>query len=359
MIFDYKKLLNSARAQLYMLAGASFVVCALILWQDFRFTALDQPIEILQPTALEKAYASHVNVGLHINSFPVFSFGKNDFIIEGIVWFKFDNGSESLSTIEQFTVQNSVLIENGTLIYQSAPIIKLLGDQVLVCYHIQASFHAKLNYKNFPLSNHRLDIGIQNKNVTPRELIFESSVEDLSLSESMVFDWVSKQKLVQTGYVKSELGPKSDSMSLSYPIAIFSIEFENIGFRHIFSLYFPLLVLYFIGLLSLLFDINDSTRLGYVATSLPILLLFRMVIDAESPGIGYSTHIDFVYYLLVFLSLVLLLFQVYVLQRCQGVKEAQPDLQEATYAKLENINNIVFFAQLLGLIVGMIAIAFR
>jgi hypothetical protein len=75
------------------------------------------------------------------------------------------------------------------------------------------------------------------------------------------------------------------------------------------SLYFPMLVLFFIILFCLLIDISDLSRLTYVASAFPVLVLFRMVIDGVSPAVGYVTHVDFVFYWLVFLSLLILLFQ--------------------------------------------------
>jgi hypothetical protein len=349
---------NKRVALIAIISTALFLV-GLLLWKNRYTEPADPETKIWMLNAKEQRHASVVTVGLHINSFPTFSFVKNEFLIDGILWFRFPQGAESIKTLEGFTIQNSILQENGLLLYKSAPIIKLLENEVLVSYHIQTVFKTNLDFKHFPLQSHRLSIIVQNKNVTPYELYFNSTDKEFTLAqEDLVMQWLPRKMSVKTGYIKSELELSNPAMDISYPSAVFSIDFQSVGGRDLMSLYFPMLVLFFIIIFCLLIDISDISRLTYVATAFPILVLFRMVIDGVSPSVGYKTHVDFVFYLLVFLSLLILLFQAYVVLTLQKTKDFAQEMRESIKSRLVLYNDIVFMATLLILVASMSFICF-
>jgi hypothetical protein len=65
------------------------------------------------------------------------------------------------------------------------------------------------------------------------------------------------------------------------------------------------------------------------------------------------------YNLFVFLSLLILFFQTYVILRLQHLKEADPQGKEQSIKHLAVGNNIVFFLVLLALALGTTATFFR
>jgi hypothetical protein len=339
--------LKSINGRLIAIVITSVYIAALLLIQSDSLESPD-PIPIVKKlSAVEKKYSSHIKVGLHINSFPKFSFNENNFIIDGILWFKFPSGSESIKTLETFSFNNAITNPGAQLVYKSLPIIKLIGNDVLLSYHVQVNFKANLNHKNFPIGKHRLTIMLQNKETTPYEIYFESDKDFLSISEqNLLDDWAPIDKTVQCGYVRSELYPKDPALNISYPVVAFSINFINLGIRDLISLYFPMFVIFIIALFCLLIDIKDTARFGYVAATIPLLVLFRMVIDQVSPQAGYTTHLDYVYNLLVFLSLGILIFHAYVILRLQAIKEHPAGVKERMFTRLELYNHLVFYSVL-------------
>jgi hypothetical protein len=354
------KYLNQTPVMLWAIILSSLYLCGIIYWQSENFGVID-PIHVIQPLDPKiQRNSSQVEVGLFISSFPSFSFSKNKFTIDGTLWFKFQSGTESLETLGNFTIQNGLTLGDASnVLFKSEPIIKRMGNEILVSYHIQADIKTSLNYKNFPLAQSRLNIIIINKTVTARELSFISKDENLFINpNNLVHSYKPISHSVKTGYTQATL-TKNKAMDLDNPTAVFAIVFDNVGIRDLISLYFPMFVLFLIALFCLVIDIKDTARLGYVGATVPILVLFRMVIDTSSPEVGLLTHVDFIYNLLVFLSLIILLFQTYVILQLQHAKARASDRLERRTAQLTAANNVVFFFILIALIIGTTATFFR
>jgi len=336
------KTIKTAKFQLAIIIITIIYIVALLLWQNISTFYAEKIFTINKVEKKVKRLANNVSVGLHVNNFPTFSFNENEFIMDAFVWFKFEVGTESLYTIENFTFRNSNLQDLGIL-YKSKPMIKLINDHVIVTYHVQVEFKSPLEQKYFPIADHRLNIILENRSITPNEAIFNCPLENFVLSEDIfVSTWKPVQKMVQSGYLTSALNEKDPSIAVSYPCVVFTIDFENISNRNLITLYFPMFVVFFIGLLSLIIEMTDTFRLGLIATSLPILVLFRTAIEAISPVVGSITKVDFVFFLLVFLSLLIILFQAYVVIRVKKIKDYEDKTQERKIAQLENLNNIFF-----------------
>ncbi len=323
-------------------------VSALLFIQHKRFMSDDEAPKLKQIDEKTQKLASTVKVGMYINSFPNFSFDTGDFTIDAMVWFKFPAATEALSTIEQFTLYNGFIQQNGKLLYRSAPIIKLIGNDVIACYHIQTSFKLDMNYKFFPIGDHTLHILLENKSATAQELCFVSDEESLSLSKNVlnIQNWFAKKKNVQSGYIQAKLDSKNAAMEISYPAVLFSIDFENVGMKKVGSLYLPMFILFLIGLLSLLIAIGDSLRLQLIVSALPSLGLFRLVIDGVSPNTGYAMHVDIVFYTFMFLLLIILGFQLYETLTLNNIKHMEEEVQERVKTWLEKMSDIIFVSTL-------------
>ncbi len=317
-------------------------------------TPNEQISQVQQVTKKMKQFATVVKTGLHIDNFPRFSFDKNEFIIDAVIWFMFPIGTESLDTIQHFSIDNSLIQRSGTLIYKSAPNIKLIGDDVVVAFDIQTMFKAQIDHKEFPIGDHRLNIIIYNKYASPYELIFASDKEDFTFAKTAhMSDWEKKERYVRTGYGKTLFHETNSDLELSYPAAVFSIDFENVGFQEVMSLYFPMFVIFFIGIASLVVHINDSTRLTFIGSSVPILVLFRMVIDGVAPQVGYTTHVDTIFYFLVMISLLILVFQTYVTLSMRSIEQETAAAQKRIRNQIIDQNSIVLLISLGAIILFM------
>ena len=343
MILGWFTTFRLTKIQLSSILITIIYLTGLIFFQDRRFIAADKAPKIYIVDEKVKRLASVVHVGIHVNSFPVFSFDQGLFTIDATVWFRYPSATEALDTLDQFTLYNSLLQQNGKMLYRSDPIIKLIGDEVLVCYHVQTSFKLMLNHKYFPIGDHTLHLLLQNKSATARELCFVSDTQSFSLSENVsINEWKLKDTQVKAGYVKSELYIKDPAAEISYPAALFSIDFENVGFRYAGALYLPMLIIFLIGLLSLLLGIDDPSRLSLITGAVPSLVLFRLVINAASPVVGYATHVDLIFYMFVILLLIVLMFQVYVVLTINRTKALAKEIYNAVVGRLQLASDLVF-----------------
>lgn len=321
-----------------------------LVYQHIRFASPDKAPNLELVDAKTQRLATNVTVGCHIFNFPDFSFKNQNFLIDAIVWFKFPAESMDLYAIEQFTIQNSFLQKNGKLLYRSKPMIKKIGSDVLVSYHIQTQFTGEFKYKNFPIGDHTLHLIVQNRGVTPEEICFQTKKENLSFAQTTFRSWSVHGVTTSTGFVRSKLSTDNPELDVTYPVAVFSIDFEEEGFNHIFSLYFPLFILFFIALFSLFFKIDDTQRIANIVSLVPSLVLFKLVINSVSPDIGYVTHIDLLFYALVLLSLGIMLFQMYAMLTLQNIKTVPVEMQTKRKNLLCDQNDLLFVVILVALI---------
>ncbi len=346
MFTKFFKIIKTAWFQIIIIFFVIIYAVSILIWEHKRDNYAEKIYPIFKVKEEIKQLASNVSVGLHINTFPKFSFNQNDFTMDAFVWFKFPVGTESLHTIKNFDFQN------GEIKYKSPPMIKLIDDDVVVTYMVKAEFKAYLNYKDFPLGDHRLNIILDNKSVTSNELCFNTELGNFILSDDiLVATWRPVRKMTQSGYLKSTLKEKDAKMEINYPCAVFTIDFENRTLRNLMTLYFPMYVIFLICLFSLMIEITAYlTRMTLVASAMPILVLFRIVMLQLSPPMSEITKADFVYFLLVFLSLLILIFQAHIVLVMRKIKQYTQEQQEKKKMLLKKANNIIFIVIILLLI---------
>jgi hypothetical protein len=350
MIKFFFKFIRTTKFRLFSFLFVFGLIALTVIYQNVQYISQDPIPKIEQVDAKTQKLATNISVGCHIFNFPEFSFEKKSFIIDAIIWFKFPASSTDLSCIDQFTIQSSFMQENGELQYRSAPIINRLNSDVVVSYHVQTSFTSVFNFKYFPISDHTLNIIIQNRNVTPEEICFNTSSDNFLFCQNMFNSWVVKDTKVSTGFMRSKLLLSNPVLDVTYPVAIFSINFEQKGFNNLFSLYFPLFVIFFIALFSLFFEIDDTQRIANIVAIAPSLVLFKLIISSIAPDVAYLTHIDYMFYGLVFLSTCILLFQMYATLLLQSVKKLPEGEQESLKEALRRKNDLLFIFNIFFLI---------
>lgn len=332
----FLQFIKKPKFQIYSVIITLLLVASLATIQYKKVSYAEKEYQITKLSKQEKRLSSCVDVGLFINNFPEFSFYKNKFIVDALVWFSFPIGTESLHTIENFTFQN------GKIKYKSKPIIQLDNKTVTISYHVVIQFITHLNYTDFPLSDHKLNIVLENRSVTPNELYFSSTNESLTLGKNLlVSNWDAKGTYVKSGFMQSQLHRKDKENAIAYPCTVFTVDFENKTLGRFILLYFPLFLIFFIGFFSLLVSINDKNRLVIIASSAPMLVLNKLVINDLSPTTGSFTKIDKIYFLLICLSLSILIFQIYVIIANKHITELEESEQVEPLSKLINWNSII------------------
>lgn len=308
-----------------------------------------------KPSDVAKALAKEIEVGVHFNGFPAFSIKDAKFTFDGMIWFKFNQGTEGIETLESFSIKNMVHKKDSEVFYKSKPIIKLIDDKVLIVYHVQITFTTEIIYKKFPIGDHRINLIIENRAATARELLFSTKPENVTFNDDLMVDnWRPIKAHTSSGVMSTAIGSGDKATSITYPAVSATIDLENMGIRSLFSLYFPLFILFFIGLLSLSVGIFNSNRISIIGASFPTLVLFRLVIDAVSPDIGYATHIDFIYYVLVGLSFIILCFQTYLVFFVDKNLDYAETVGARIKNRLETINGLIFILTLVALLVIMV-----
>lgn len=289
-----------------MLIVISGIVVSILMQQAIvRFSSRDSMPEIrsLVPDAMEKLGANPgvVRVGLYIKDFTEFDMLKNSFEFSGILWFLFDPSIISLETLGKFS------FEKGKIISLSAPSTRLVKGKLLVRYDIRVNLKTNLSYSLFPFDDHTLSIAIDNNYVTPGEVIFESSYNEVVISpEIALTNWKMHAVRVYPGFSIAHLDKKEGANDVAHPRIIFAIDYGHAGIRQALTIILPLILVFFMALLSLALDpvTNFRSILTLSSGAVTALLAYRFVIENLSPKVGYFMVSDYVFFLVLAASFI-------------------------------------------------------
>ncbi len=295
----------SARFQGISVAVTVGIICLLMVRQLNKFCSIDQEpaLHRLTPRALTKftTTPARVHTGLTVTDFSEFDVEGNKFKMNGIIWFFFDPSLISLETIGQFSFLR------GEIEYKSEPITQLISGKVLVRYTIRVLFRTNLYYGFFPFEDHTVYISLANMNVTPGELIFESSAGDLTIeSDVYISSWRYHDHRVEAGYGEINVGAGTLRREIDFPQVVFAIDFFHHSMRYIISIILPLLVIFLIDIFSFCFDQkeNRGTLVSLSTANIIALTAYRFVLDNLSPKVGYALLADYVFFLFLFTTFI-------------------------------------------------------
>jgi hypothetical protein len=270
-----------------------------------------------------------------------------------VVWFKFPLGTESLETIEEFN------FKNGRIISKSKPIITQVNNKIIARYQVTAEITTSLNFNRFPFGGHRLHIVMENRRVSPRELSFIVDPKDLILSDQLdLSTWQARKLHANAGYAHATIEKDNTLSGVNYPTVVYAIDFTNKSMRTTVSLFLPMFLLFFLCMITFVAPLIDPFRIQLLAAAMPTLVLFRLVVDAQSPSGVTLTEADYIYFLLVTLSLFILLFNTYILIKKGWVKQIPETEKEQWITGMTDINNLLFLgiSVLLGVALALILI---
>ena len=284
--------------QIFLVAINLIIVILLLKKPINTFISTDPPPQV-EVISRQKGHIGYkVEAGMHIENFHEFDLTKNKFILNAIVWFKFNPAVLSLDTIEKFS------FEKGDILTKSKPITKLVGNKVLARYRIKFRFTSNLDYRLFPINSHRLYITLTNKSVSPKEMIFEASESGLTLSKNiLVPGWKKTRHEIITGYSESLLDRNDPTTKIEHPVLVFQIDFMRSGIRQLLVLFIPLFFMFYLTLFSLsLGKMQYASRVGVSLGNISAFIGYRFVVEGISPKVGYSMFIDHLFHLLLFIS---------------------------------------------------------
>jgi len=323
-----------------------------IVLSSFRSNDPIPDVKVVGPE-MRKQYrdiASSIKVGLYIRNFPTFDFSTNTFIVNAMVWFEYNKNELMLKTIDQFSFENSEIIR------KSPPYVTLHGDKMLVQYDVIFQTKTDIDFTRFPLDDRRLSIILTNTYISPNEMYFDDSPGGLSFAISdklFTFDWKVHSQRSIVGYSQLCFDQYSNNRYMLSPKAIFTINFQKLGFNKIFLIFVPLFAAIFLALFSFLMSFNNhSGKATLGLTAITMLVSYRFVIQQLSPPVGYFTLTDriFIFFLLfsflIFIFNVLLSRQYLQLEERTKVKrEEQPETDREYLPPriTERINSIAYY----------------
>lgn len=303
-LLNFLKKIKKPESQLFFLIIAS-AIALFILYQPLQeFESLD-PQAVLLPIdpKVVKNFGSPsiVKVGLHIISFPEFDMLKNRFLMDGIIWFEFNPALISLETLRKFS------FEKGEIIKLSEPEIQVIDKQIFARFNFKLQFSSNLDFKRFPIDDHRINLVLTNAYLSPRSVIYDVQISRFTFAPNIfIAGWTIKDATVTSGYSREELDTDDAKREVIHPQALFSIDLKRAGIRHLSAIFLPLFMLFFMGLIGL--SLDPATFAGSMVSiatgSLSGMTVYRFVIEGMSPSAGYFMISDQVFVLFLTLGFI-------------------------------------------------------
>ena len=260
-----------------------------------------------------------VETGLLIRNFSRFGTDENRFVLDAVVWFKFDPDEIDLSKLQNFSFLH------GRILEKSPANIKQVGIKTLAKYNVIVELYGKFTYNKFPLEDHRLSIEIVNDFATSGELILHTGNKNFSISEDILMSgWRIKKIDTNFGATRESLSRSDESQFVDHPIATYTIDLERTGLRQGFIILIPIFFAFLFSLLSLFIAIEESyVRLRLSAASVATLLGYRFVIEKLMPDVGYFTTADYSYGLFLIVAFLILVIQIIFSKKYNDAEEIE------------------------------------
>lgn len=245
-------------------------------------------------------------VGLYIHGFPEFNITKDTFIIDLTIWFRFNPKRISLKRVGDFTFEKARIIKKIKTHSQ------LEGDKLFVRYFMRISLVTKLNFKFFPFEDHRISLSLMHQGLSPREAIFETSRSNLIINPNIkITGWKIVDKSARMGYIEDKIDVHKGGRTIYYPILRFSLYFARVGIRHIITIIIPLLLIFFMFLLTLTFNPKKVGLIRISVGLISVAMAQRFIMQHLSPSPGYLMISDSIFLFVLLSSCIILLINTF------------------------------------------------
>ncbi len=287
-----------------------FMVCTITLLFSMAFyrmrngTPID-PIPGIQ-TEHQKNYPVHTHVatGFFIRNFLDFNVLTNTFIADAYVWFEYDPKAVPTQAIDDF------YFGKATIKNKSHPYTYSKNGKTFTGYNVQIHFQTNLNYRHFPIDNHRIYLTLNNASLPNYHAAFTTAQSSFQVADTIyAFGWTYKDKSVTSGLQTSILDNVSQK-KLVNPRIIFALDFTNESFKRFILITMPLFILFFLSLFTLSLDVRKQyeTVVGIAAAMMTALVSYNFVIESASPKVAYFTLSDTFFNLFLILNFLIFLF---------------------------------------------------
>jgi len=252
---------------------------------------------------------SIIDTGFYIRNFLDFDMLKNDFLVDGYLWFEFDKSKVSQEAIDDFSFGKAEIVK------KSKPYMSESGDRLFVGYDVKVRFPSNLNYKYFPLDDHSLYLTLNNLSLSIDKAHFHVADSAFRVSPFLyTAGWKNVGKQVTSGLKTLVLDA---TRKISFPRVLFSIDFMSTSMKRFLLIFLPLFVIFFLSLFTLSLDPTRyyAVILSVLAAMMTALLTYRFVIESMSPKVPYFMLSDRIFNFFLYLSFAIFLINSVFLQR--------------------------------------------
>lgn len=274
---------------------AFLIICYKPLQINYFVFFDDKPMMHHYTPQNESVLANTVNdvfVTLMIKDFPQFDVVKNQFTMDATIRFEFNASRVPLKIIEDFS------FNRGTIISRSNALTKMVGTSMIASYDILVRFSPGLDYRYFPFNNHRINLVLINNVVRTSELIYRVEESRMVMSANIFTQgWANIGIHGETGFIRAETSQLSDHTDIEHPAILFSFDYANTGFKNVFLIVLPMMMMFFLALFSISLspETQSSLIVSLAVGAVSSLLVYRFVIQNLVPYVEYFTISDFIY----------------------------------------------------------------
>lgn len=324
-----------------MLVSVSAIILGIFVFALTNQRIVDSPI-VLQP--LDQALVlktPQVLVNLHLKTFAKFDVVNDDFTAELYLRFTFDPTQIDQATIDNFRFDYVSDFEKK-LVKEK----RIDDHKKTVGYSVTIKFRADLDYRYFPLDKHRLNFVIINPAF--KDCVFITDATNFSIdTHAFTKDWQIKPEKVSYGIATTANHEKQE--------VVFSADISRKSTKTVSFIFLPLFLIFFLGLLSLTFDVvtEFTTIFSLAVGSTTALIFYSNTLSTIVPLSGIFTLADAVYSLLLCLITVTFTIQIFLLhfynekQKTTRLKE----LLDYTAMSLNIVRSLVFLFFLVAMLI--------
>jgi hypothetical protein len=266
----------------------SSIVLFIIFYPRFMyFKAYDAEPPFIHWSSEEEKSSKAIETGLYLRNFITFDVTKNNFKLGGILWF---NGNVD---VMQNTDLKKFHVLNGAVTHISEQRIVHHDTKMLVYFDVQIDFQAPLDYRKFPLDDHRITFGLSNHFID-QDIVFVSSAKNMTFAPYFYLPgWKFVGWRIATGYSPVSLVPGHEEYQVKHPRIIFALDSKKIDPCDIMTMLFALMLI----LLIVVFTLSStSDRLQIISGSIISLIGYRFVVQTLAPSqVHYFMLSDYIF----------------------------------------------------------------
>lgn len=247
-------------------------------------------------------YANVIDFGMYILDFVVQDYSESKFLIDMELWLVFNPLVVSIETAQAFS------FDAGQIIERRLVDAKRIYDKLYLRYMVRCEFISPLNYKDYPLDAHRIQLIMKLDEMAPWEIILKSTYSRTVFYEgALPYNWRSiRTPEIAYGYYEAILDIRTENNIDYTPVAAVFFDIKRADFREAILIFLPLMFLLFIVFGSLLLTATSMQSLIIALMSIVAMIIYRLIIAGMSPATTYYMLSDLVF-LLVFLCALIII----------------------------------------------------